>query len=99
MAEGMIDTLTSRLAKLEPLPGSPLDLPRRAPLLLARFYKEHQKAPKGLKDGEEAGKGKTSTRARTTINASLQDRVTRSEEHTDELQTKMSKSYDVFSLQ
>src|SRR3546814_16275571 len=76
MAEGMIDTLTSRLAKLEPLPGSPLDLPRRAPHLLARFYKEQQKAPKGLKDGAEAGKGKTSTRDRTTINAYLQERVT-----------------------
>src|SRR3546814_4168631 len=29
-----------------------------------------------FRSGAEAGKGKTSTRARTTINASLQDRVT-----------------------
>ncbi|NGP87100.1 penicillin-binding protein 1C [Fodinibius halophilus] len=38
MQKGTLDSLTFRLAKAEPLPGKPLDLPQRAPHLLSRLY-------------------------------------------------------------
>lgn len=89
--EGIIDALTGRLARLEPLPGSPLDLPQRAPHLLARFYKEHTAAsgdaggsgkeprgsqPAGSGSGRRSALKRQNTRARTTLSASLQDKVT-----------------------
>lgn len=71
--EGLIDPLTGKLAMQEPLPGEPLDLPQSAPHLLTRFYKEHGAAAgKNSKDPVSS----LTTRARTTLSASLQEKVT-----------------------
>ncbi len=70
---GKINQTTCDLAKLEPLPGEPLPLPQNAPHLLQRFRKEN------------AGTG-NETKIRTTLNASLQNNVTRIlEQHQAEL--------------
>lgn len=66
---GTIDSLTCRLAKQEALPGAPLDLPQRAPHLLNRFYKEHRARAARQESGFSA------TRARTTLKAGLQEKV------------------------
>lgn len=67
-----IDSLSCRLAKLEPLPGAPLALPQKAPHLLARFYKDYSHNKNRV---YSQNREKRTTRARTTIDASLQDRV------------------------
>src|SRR5690606_11316389 len=62
-AAGTISRETADLAKLEPLPGKPLPLPRLAPHLLERYKQEY------------ATLGRRSTRVPTTINAALQQQV------------------------
>ncbi len=61
--QGIIDTTTSSLAKLEPVPDRPLPLPQLAPHLLQRFKTDYQNKPNG------------DTRIRTSIRASLQQQV------------------------
>lgn len=58
-ATGVIDALTCRLAKEEPLPGRPLALPRLAPRLMTRVYTSRLKEQ----------------RVRTTIDPVLQRRA------------------------
>jgi penicillin-binding protein 1C len=60
-----IDSVTCQLAKLEPLPDQPKDLPQDAPHLLELFRKDYL-----------AGKHPGSTRIRTTLDADLQKNVT-----------------------
>ena len=60
---GTISRETADLAKLEPLPGKPLPLPRLAPHLLERYKQEY------------AALGRQSTRVTTTLDASLQQQV------------------------
>src|SRR5690606_35082133 len=60
---GTIDQQTADLAKLEPLPDKPHPLPRLAPHLLERFKQEYTTLKLHT------------TRAATTINASLQQQV------------------------
>ena len=60
-----IDSLTCRLAKLEPLPDQPLPLPQMAPHLLDLFRGDYQKQSPH-----------SSTRIRTTVDAALQQNVT-----------------------
>ncbi|MES2274874.1 MAG: penicillin-binding protein 1C [Bacteroidota bacterium] len=62
-AMGTIDTITARLAKLEPMPDKPMPLPQLAPHLLQRFKTEH---PAG---------NETVTRIRTSIKSDLQQQV------------------------
>lgn len=57
--EGILDSLDTELAKAEPLPQEPLDLPRLAPHLLDRAY-----------TGSAKG-----TKVRATIDGTLQNRV------------------------
>ncbi len=59
-----IDSLSCRLAKLEPLPDQPLPLPQLAPHLLDHFRKDYQ---------QESAPG--STCIRTTVDADLQKNV------------------------
>jgi len=59
---GKIDKTTSELARLEPLPGSPLALPQFSPHLLQRFIKDNKKE-KGI------------TKIKTTLDATLQKNV------------------------
>jgi penicillin-binding protein 1C len=61
--QGIIDSTTSSLAKLEPVPDRPLALPQLAPHLLERFKADHQ-------NGEHRG-----TRIRTSIRSDLQQQV------------------------
>lgn len=62
--EGIIDSNTCYLSKLEPLPSDPLPLPQLAPHLLQRFKSDVQK-------------GKLNQQlVRTTINKNLQQNVT-----------------------
>jgi len=68
--KGVIDPLTAKLAMREPLPGTPLDLPERAPHLLDRFRKDHAAAVRRAE-----GAARLTTRARTTLDASLQEKV------------------------
>lgn len=60
-----IDATTCQLAKLEPLPDQPKDLPQDAPHLLDLFRKDYL-----------AGKYKDNTRLRSTLDAGLQRNVT-----------------------
>ncbi len=57
--EGMLDSLDAELARAEPLPREPVDLPQIAPHLLDRVYTGQQKG----------------TKVRTTINSALQKQV------------------------
>ncbi|HEY8784344.1 MAG TPA: penicillin-binding transpeptidase domain-containing protein [Mucilaginibacter sp.] len=61
--QGIIDSATAALAKLEPVPDRPVTLPQLAPHLLVRFRADHP----GNKHGE--------TRLKTSIKASLQQQV------------------------
>ncbi len=62
-----IDKITAEMAKLEPLPSEPRNLPQLAPHLADRFRKDHRL----LKEkGEE-----TPTGIRTTIDGNLQQQV------------------------
>lgn len=61
--QGVIDSSTAKLAKLEPVPDRPVPLPQLAPHLLERFKTDQQAAP-----GSD-------TRIRTTIKTSLQQQV------------------------
>lgn len=63
-ANQTISTATADLAKLEPLPEKPHPLPRLAPHLLERFKAEYRDAV-------------PNTRIRTSLNAGLQQQVTR----------------------
>ncbi|MEM6965155.1 MAG: penicillin-binding protein 1C [Bacteroidota bacterium] len=64
VANHTIDELTAQLAKEEPIPDKPHALPRLAPHLLDRAYKEHF-----------FGKKNQHTRLQTTIDPNLQRRV------------------------
>jgi penicillin-binding protein 1C len=61
--QGIIDSTTAALAKLEPVPDRPMPLPQLAPHLLQRFKNDHQHKPLG------------DTRIRTSINTALQQQV------------------------
>ena len=61
--QGTIDSTTTALAKLEPVPDRPMPLPQSAPHLLERFKSDH----KNDKTGD--------TRIRTTIKSNLQQQV------------------------
>jgi penicillin-binding protein 1C len=61
--QGMIDSTTAALARLEPVPEKPVPLPQLAPHLLQRVKQDFQNDKTA------------STRFRTTINASLQQQV------------------------
>ncbi|MFC0518297.1 penicillin-binding protein 1C [Mucilaginibacter angelicae] len=60
---GIIDSTTSALARLEPVPDRPMPLPQLAPHLLQRFKADHQANP----DGD--------TRITSSIKSSLQQQV------------------------
>ena len=64
LEQNIIDQLTADLAKEEPLPQKPLPLPRLAPHLLDRAYKEHF-----------YGKRNQHTLVKTTIDQKLQKQV------------------------
>ena len=64
LAANIIDEITADLAKEEPLPEKPHALPRNAPHLLDRAYREHF-----------YGKKNQHTLVKTTINQNLQKRV------------------------
>ena len=66
IANHTIDATTGMLAKTEPLPGNPLNLPQFAPHLLNRFKKDYTKQQSIF----------FSTRITTTIHADLQQNVT-----------------------
>ena len=61
--QGIIDSTTASLAKLEPVPDRPVPLPQYAPHLLQRFKADHQADPSGP------------TRLKTSIRLSLQQQV------------------------
>ena len=61
--QGVIDSTTAKLAKLEPVPERPVALPQFAPHLLQRFKNDHQNNPIG------------STRIQTSIKLTLQQQV------------------------
>ncbi|MBS1523014.1 MAG: penicillin-binding protein 1C [Bacteroidetes bacterium] len=61
--QGTIDSTTTALAKLEPVPDRPMPLPQLAPHLLERFKSDHQNDKTG------------DTRIRTTIKSNLQQQV------------------------
>ncbi|MXV50453.1 penicillin-binding protein 1C [Pedobacter sp. HMF7647] len=46
--EKVIDPVTCRLARLEPIPDKPLPLPQLAPHLLSRFKADYKKQPEGV---------------------------------------------------
>jgi penicillin-binding protein 1C len=60
---GIIDSITTALAKLEPVPDRPMPLPQLAPHLLQRFKADHKAKPEG------------DTRITTSIKSSLQQQV------------------------
>ncbi|MBE9586179.1 penicillin-binding protein 1C [Mucilaginibacter sp. JRF] len=62
--EGIIDSTTAQLAKLEPVPDRPVALPQAAPHLLQVFKAEHKR-----KHSQE------DTRIKTTIKSDLQQQV------------------------
>ncbi|GAA4309167.1 penicillin-binding protein 1C [Mucilaginibacter gynuensis] len=62
--EGIIDSTTAELAKLEPVPDKPMALPQEAPHLLQVFRQAH-------KNKKQTG----DTRITTTIKATLQQQV------------------------
>jgi penicillin-binding protein 1C len=61
--QDIIDSTTTALAKLEPMPDRPLPLPQSAPHLLERFKADHQNDKKG------------DTRIKTSIKSNLQQQV------------------------
>jgi penicillin-binding protein 1C len=61
--QGIIDSSTTALAKLEPVPDRPMPLPQSAPHLLVRFKTDHQNDKEG------------DTRIKTSIKAGLQQQV------------------------
>ncbi|MGZ3819211.1 MAG: penicillin-binding protein 1C [Mucilaginibacter sp.] len=61
--QGIIDSTTTALAKLEPVPDRPMPLPQSAPHLLERFKLDHQNDKHG------------DTRIKTSIKSSLQQQV------------------------
>lgn len=61
--QGVIDSSTAALAKLEPVPDKPMALPQLAPHLLERFKADHQNNPSA------------NTRIRTSIRSALQIEV------------------------
>jgi penicillin-binding protein 1C len=63
----LIDRQTADLAKLEPIPGRPMELPQYAPHLLNRFKSEY--AGRGEKQNSFKGHG---TRITSTLNYDLQ---------------------------
>lgn len=67
---GILDQQTANLAKLEPIPGKPLDLPEYAPHLLNRFRSDYRK---GLL--QNSGSGISGTRITSTLDYELQLRV------------------------
>lgn len=64
LEEGIIDTQTCSLSKLEPIPDKPLPLPENAPHLLVSLH-----------NGKLNQKEKIETLVRSTINGQLQQRV------------------------
>ncbi|SDG99708.1 penicillin-binding protein 1C [Mucilaginibacter gossypii] len=60
---GIIDSTTTALARLEPVPDRPVALPQLAPHLLQRFKTDHQAKPEG------------DTRITSSIKSSLQQQV------------------------
>jgi len=72
--EGIIDPLTSRLAKLEPLPPKPLPIPHHAPHLLDRIKKNRYFGKANSK--RDLGGVQNNSRFRTTLIKSLQLRTT-----------------------
>ncbi|RYE19545.1 MAG: hypothetical protein EOP51_19650 [Sphingobacteriales bacterium] len=64
-AEGILDSITAELAKLEPVPDKPVPLPQLAPHLLQVFRSEHKR-----------NKQYGDTRIITTIKSTLQQQVT-----------------------
>jgi penicillin-binding protein 1C len=71
--QGIIDSKTASLAKLEPVPDRPFPLPQLAPHLLARFRAEHRDNQHG------------ETRIRTSIRLSVQQQVNEIIEHRHQL--------------
>ncbi|WP_439697486.1 penicillin-binding protein 1C [Mucilaginibacter sp. AW1-7] len=61
--QGVIDSITAELAKLEPVPERPMPLPSLAPHLLQRFKNDYDAKPIG------------DTRIRTSIHSGLQQQV------------------------
>jgi penicillin-binding protein 1C len=61
--QGIIDSTTAALAKLEPVPEKPVPLPQLAPHLLERFKTDHQNDLNG------------DTRLKTSIKSALQQQV------------------------
>jgi penicillin-binding protein 1C len=61
--QGIIDSTTATLAKLEPVPEKPVQLPQTAPHLLERFKADHHNDLNG------------DTRLRTSIKSTLQQQV------------------------
>jgi penicillin-binding protein 1C len=61
--QGIIDSTTATLAKLEPVPDKPVPLPQSAPHLLQRFKADHQNDKQG------------DTRIKTSIKSGLQQQV------------------------
>ncbi len=61
--QGILDSTTTALAKLEPVPDRPMPLPQSAPHLLERFKADHQNDKEG------------NTRLQTTIKSTLQQQV------------------------
>ncbi|QEC74521.1 penicillin-binding protein 1C [Mucilaginibacter ginsenosidivorax] len=61
--QGVIDSITAELAKLEPVPEKPMPLPSLAPHLLQRFKNDYDAKPMG------------DTRIRTSIRSGLQQQV------------------------
>ena len=71
--QGVIDSQTASLAKLEPVPDQPFPLPQLAPHLLARFKADHR-------DDQHS-----ETRIRTSIRLSVQQQVNQIIEHHHQL--------------
>jgi penicillin-binding protein 1C len=71
--EGVIDYLTCKLAKSEPLPPEPVPIPRLAPHLLARLYLKNKRSPEHTLTGQNLGQAPF--RIRTTLIKDLQARA------------------------